>query len=125
MSRFKIKMKLQGLELEIEGSRDDTVLMDPEQAPVLSVGAPANAEEGSPVALSATATDGNGDSLLFDWDLTGASSFTTVGANAGFTPDDGPADHTVRARVRDGHSAQVTASRVISIENVAPVYSSG
>ena len=107
--------------MNANGSRDEAVLMEPEQAPALAVDSPSSVDEGSPVALTATATDGNGDPLLFDWDLTGGNSFSTAGASTGFTPDDGPAVRTVRARVSDGHSGPVTASREISVENVAPV----
>ena len=81
---------------------------------------PAGGTEGSPVALSATATDSGGYPLTYTWTVTPppsiGSAFTLNGASASFTPADN-GSYSVSLTVRDsfGSSRSVqSATGVIS-----------
>ncbi len=84
---------------------------------------PASGTKGSPINLSAAATDpaGDLDPLSFGWFITrpDGSFFSLSGASASFTPADS-GSYGVFVIVSDGESFGVTRSATISVANVAP-----
>ena len=84
--------------------------------------ADATVGEGSSVLLSATATDPDGGSLSYDWDLDGNGSYEVSGATPSFSAAgiDGPATRTVGVRVTDDAGATATDTATVTISNVAP-----
>lgn len=87
------------------------------------VNVPASGQEGSPVTLSAIATDALGGApLLFTWTITpaGQPSFTRVGREVTFTPtDNGQYAATLKASNDNG---EATASGgTIAVANLDPV----
>ena len=88
-------------------------------APVITAIGAGEAEEGSPVSVSAAAEDPGGDALSFRWDFGDGGSAT--GAEASHTyADDG--DYTVVLSVSDG-SDEVSEQLELSVANAAPVVS--
>jgi len=86
--------------------------------PVPSAGGPYSANEGATVALHGTATDADGDTLTYSWNVGGA---TATGADATITAPDGPATVPVTLTVCDDHDACSTASTTLAVANVPPV----
>jgi hypothetical protein len=84
---------------------------------------PPTAGEGSPVSLSAAATDpaGADDPLAFTWTITrpDSSTLTLTGASASFTPADN-GSYTVSLTVSDGDGGSASQSGNIGVANVAP-----
>ena len=84
---------------------------------------PGSGTEGSPVILSAAATDpaGTDDPLSYLWTISGpnGSTFTLEGESPSFTPVD-EGSYAVSLTVRDGDSGAVTQTRNIAVANVAP-----
>jgi hypothetical protein len=55
-----------------------------------------------------------------EWDLDNDGHFEFPGQIARFSPDDGPANSTVRVRVADAEGAPSVASATVTVKNVAP-----
>ena len=90
--------------------------------PVADAGGPYTAAEGGTVAVTASGTDADGDTLSYAWDLDGDGEFDdAAGATASFSAAaiDGPATRTVRVRVSDASSSSVDEATV-TVTNVAP-----
>jgi PKD domain len=90
------------------------------RAPTVSPGGPYAVDEAGSVTLAATASDPDGDTLTYAWDLDGNGTFETSGESPTFTAGDGPATQPVTVRVTDPSGASATASAVVTIRNVAP-----
>ncbi len=88
--------------------------------PTVSAGGPYSVDEGGSVALSATGSDPDGDTLAYTWDLDGNGTFETSGQTPPFAAGDGPATQTVTVRATDPSGASATATAVVTIRNVAP-----
>lgn len=90
--------------------------------PQVSAGGPYTVDEGGAVTLAASAFDPDGDTLTFEWDLDGNSSFETPGQSVTFSAAglDGPSSVTVQVRVTDTHNHSAVDSAVITVQNVAP-----
>ena len=91
-------------------------------APVVTItSAPPSANARQPVHLAATATDADGDPMLFSWDC-GPPNPVMEGAE--ITPSfsfGGP--YTITLRVSDGHGGLTTVSRSIAITDPARTWS--
>jgi hypothetical protein len=114
---------------DVTGGGDDTFLLhlDVEtcgarapanQAPEVSLQAPASGTEGQTLTVTGTGTDPDGDPLSWTWSG-GASGTDSV---AEVVLGDGPGQVTVTATVDDG-SHTVTRSRTIEVLNAPPVVS--
>ena len=91
-------------------------------APTADAGGPYTVAEGGSVAIAATGSDADGDTLTFAWDLDNDGDFDDgVGQAASFSAAtiDGPATWTVRVRVGDGKLATVDTATV-NVTNVPP-----
>jgi PKD domain-containing protein len=76
---------------------------------------------GDKVALNASATDPNGDPLLYTWKSSGGQ-ITGQGAGVQFdTTGLEPGDYTVTVEVNDGHSGAASDSRTIRVEACPPL----
>ncbi|NUQ63811.1 MAG: PKD domain-containing protein, partial [Pirellulales bacterium] len=89
---------------------------------------PAMGQEGTPISMSATATDpaGASDPLSFTWTVTrpDGSSLVLSGPSAGFTPaDDG--SYGVSLAVADDDGGVGTQTRTVSVANLTPVVDAG
>ena len=92
---------------------------DANTAPVASAGGPYVGDEGSPVALSLTGTDTNGDALTFSWDLGDGTRGSGAMPPANHVYVDNGTYEIVLA-VDDGHGGVDTARTTATISNVAP-----
>ncbi len=79
------------------------LILQENQAPSVDAGGSYTVYEGNSVELAATASDPEGDPLVYSWDLDGNGSFETSGSRATFAAwrRDGPATVIVRARAAD------------------------
>ena len=101
------------------GSTSDTLVIEIENGPPVidTMAVPAFADEGSPVTLSATATDAPSDTLTYDWDF--GDSNTAAGDNVTHAwADDGVYTVTLTVTDDDGGFDEQTAT--ITIHNVDP-----
>lgn len=94
-------------------------------APVIEAGAEMSVDEMSSVALTATATDENGDSLTYSWAQTGGDTVELTDADT-LTPSfttpelaEGTHELTFELTVSDGELS-ATDSVVVTVNNVAP-----
>jgi len=120
---------LTGFQFSVAGSSsalllDDVALghmgaPDANTAPVASAGGPYVGDEGSPVALSLTGTDTNGDAPTFSWDLGDGTRGTGAMPPANHVYVDNGTYEIVLA-VDDGHGGIDTARTTATISNVAP-----
>jgi Bacterial Ig-like domain (group 3)/PKD domain len=85
--------------------------------PVPSAGGPYAAAEGTAVALHGSATDADGDTLTYAWNVGGV---TATGADATVTAPDGPATVPVTLTVCDDHGACASAATTLTVTNVPP-----
>ncbi len=95
----------------------------------VSAGAAQTISEGDSLTLTASATDPDGDTLTYNWDVNGDGNYADAsGANPTLTWAqlaalglDGPATPSKRVRVSDGRNPAVTSAPVtVTINNVAP-----
>lgn len=94
------------------------------QPPIVPPQAVRNVNEGSPVTLTVTgATDPDGDTLSYAWDLDGLPGYEVVGPSVIITPDDGHplANIAVPVEVNDGEGGVVNTVVPVHVNNVAPV----
>ena len=89
-------------------------------APVVTLAAPAAGVEGSAIAAAITASDVDGDALTLTWSVTrnGAPFANGTGATVAFTPDDN-GSYVLTATAADA-AANGTATASIAVSNVAP-----
>ncbi|SIO61506.1 PKD repeat-containing protein [Singulisphaera sp. GP187] len=102
-----------------------TITIAPPVAPplVASSGGTYTGNEGSAIALKATATGGTG-TYTYAWDLANNGTYTTAGQNVSTTfPDNGT--YTVRLRVTDSAGVIALSTATITVANVAPTASVG
>ena len=85
--------------------------------PVPAAGGPYAANEGSTLTLHGSATDADGDTLTYAWDVGGVKA---TGADATITVPDGPAIVPVTLTVCDDHGACASAATTLTIANVPP-----
>ena len=78
--------------------------------------------EGGTVSLTASGSDPNGDSLVYEWDLDNDGSFETSGQSVSFDASllDGPSSYAVQVRATDPGGLFVLASTTVNVLNVAP-----
>lgn len=104
-----------------------TTAPQPNRAPVVSTGGPYAIDEGSPLTVTGSATDADGDTLSYQWDVDGDGSYEASGPTQSLSASqaralglgDGPKTVTARLRVSDGTTATV-AQTTITVRNVAP-----
>jgi alpha-tubulin suppressor-like RCC1 family protein len=85
------------------------------RAPVVRVGGPYRAVVGRTTILAGSATDPDGDSLSFTWDLDGDGSFETPGASPELNPIGPSRDQVVGLRVCDAHGSCTTRWTVVRV----------
>ncbi len=91
---------------------------------VITASASANAVEGRPVTLSATAAGGGGGAMSFAWDLAGNGTFSTRGQTVTTTfPDNGTYQVPVRATTSGGLTS--IANVAVTVANAPPVVTGG
>jgi hypothetical protein len=109
-----------GLTVSDEGEGENT-------PPSVTTPATVTGEEGTPIGVSATAGDGDGDPLTFEWTVSPAPSVDpgatcTIGAQAVTTTitcnDDG--QFTLTLTVDDGMGGTESDSTTVTVSNVAP-----
>ena len=120
---------LTGFQFSISGSSsalllDDVAVghmgvADTNAEPVASAGGPYVGDEGSPVALALSATDGDGDALTLSWDLGDGTKGTGPTPPASHVYADNGTYEIVLA-VDDGRGGVDTARTTATIANVAP-----
>jgi PKD repeat protein len=93
------------------------------QPPTVTLDAAPNpVQDGSPVTLTATASDPDpgGSITKYEWDLNGDGTFETdtLGVSATFTTFPGPGTYTVRVRVTDADGATAVAPVTVTVEPV-------
>lgn len=95
-------------------------------APLLRSGGPYEVDEGSCVALEATAEDREGDAVTIAWDLENDGTYETENAAAEVcaTDADGPSVITVGIIAADDAGNAVERDVAINVLNVAPVITS-
>jgi len=93
--------------------------------PTAAIVGPAAAVEGTPVSLTASATDvDSSDVLVYQWTVgkDGAAFAAGAGPDIGFTPDD-DGTYTVQVTVSDGHGGETVATHEVQVSNAPPVVS--
>lgn len=98
------------------------IMFDDNTPPSVTLGSH-SVVEGGTVAISATATDPDGDALSASWDLDGDGAFDdATGLTITFSAAslDGPSVRTIAVSVSDGTSSS-TATAEVSVTNAAPV----
>ena len=101
------------------GSTSDTLVIEIENGPPVidTMTVPATADEGSPVAMSAAASDAPTDTLTYDWDF-GDSNSGTGDSVTHTWADDGV--YTVTLTVTDDDGGVDDQTATITINNVDP-----
>ncbi len=96
--------------------------LNPNAAPTVSAGGSYSVAEGGSVAVGASATDPNGDTVTYAWDLDNNGSFETPGQNVSFSAAglDGPSTRTIRVQATDPGGLTAVDSAVVTIDNVPP-----
>lgn len=96
--------------------------LDLDAPPVADTNGPYDVDEGGSVTLNASATDPNGGTLTFEWDLDFDGTFETSGQSVSFSAAgrDGPSEQKVKVRVTDDTNLSDTAQTKVIIHNVAP-----
>jgi len=92
-------------------------------APIVSLVAPAAVDEGSLTGLDVQATDVDGDPLTVTW-ATSTGALTGSGTHVTLGSVDGPATATVTAEVSDGTTTEVRTATV-QVRNIAPTADAG
>jgi len=104
-------------------STGHTIVVSNRNPAINTFNVPGTGSEGSPVSLSAAASDpaGAADPLTYTWTITGPNGFSTsaTGATAGFTPPD-EGTYTVNLTVTDDDSGSATSSSSVIVGNVTP-----
>ena len=107
----------------IGGTAVDIGAFELQKPTITGLTIPATGAEGSPVALSAAATDSAGVNapLSYTWTVTrpDRSTFTLSGASTSFTPVDNGA-YGVSLAVGDGDGGTDTRTATVAVANVAP-----
>jgi hypothetical protein len=91
-----------------------------DRPPVVRAGGPYAVDEGSSIALSASADDPDGDAVTYAWDLDGDGTFETTGQSVVISPADGPGARTVTARATDSFGLSSTDAATVTVHNVPP-----
>ena len=91
--------------------------------PTVSAGGPYNTVEGTPVDVTATGNDPDGDTLTYSWDLDDNGSFETVGKTVSYDLVGRDGVYTIRVQADDGNGGVATASTTVTVANVAPTVS--
>ena len=99
------------------GGRTATAHLYVNAPPVPNAGGPYAADEGGTLALHGSATDADGDTLVYSWDVGGVHA---SGTDAQVTAPDGPATVPVMLTVCDDHGACASDTTVLAIANVPP-----
>jgi hypothetical protein len=90
--------------------------------PTANAGGPYTVNEGGSVVVSASASDPEGGTLTYEWDLDNDGTYETPGESATFSAAhfDGPSSHTVGLQVTDSGGLSGIAQATVNVENVAP-----
>ena len=90
--------------------------------PILEPIGPFDVPEGSSQAFTATATDPEGDPLLYSWDLDSDGLYETEGQNVTFSAQgmDGPSEMLVAVQADDGRNNAAFTYATVNILNAAP-----
>jgi probable HAF family extracellular repeat protein len=95
----------------------------PDRPPTIEVAAPQNGDEGSAIALHATAADPDGTELVTIWSAT-AGVLSGSGDDVTLTLPDGPDQISVTASTTDG-TTSVSATAQIDVRNAPPTVEAG
>lgn len=104
------------------GSKTSQIVVN--TPPTANANGPYSVSEGSTVLLSGTATDADGDTLTYSWDLNNDGIYDTTGASTVYSAADGPNIKQAVFMACDTHSACISSTATINIANVAPTVSS-
>lgn len=108
-----------------QGSVADTVTILRNSLPTVT-GTGQTVDEGDTATLTASGTDPDGDSLTFEWDLDGDTTFETSGESVTIPTTDGPDDsRTVTVRACDDLECSPPATADLTVDNVAPTVDAG
>jgi predicted extracellular nuclease len=96
--------------------------LDLDAPPTADAGGDYNVDEGGSVTFSATATDPNGGTLTYEWDLDNDGTFETPGQSVTFSAAgrDGPDSQVIKVRVTDSTGLSDKDKATVNIHNVAP-----
>ncbi len=92
--------------------------------PTVTTGGPYAGDEGSPITLSGSGLDPDGDPLLYSWDLDNDGIFETNGAVIANTWADNGV-FTVEFRVEDGRGGVAIDSTTVTVNNLPPIAVAG
>lgn len=92
-------------------------------APVITLTAPASGSEGSAISASASTSDIEGDTVAIAWNVTknGSPYASGTGAAIAFTPDD-DGSYVITATATDAGNTSSSDAKTIAVSNVAPVF---
>lgn len=118
-----------GIDNDKDGQVDEGCVVN--QSPTVGAGGPYSGDEGSPIAISGTATDPDNDPLTPSWSWA-AGAGVDAGATCTFgdasslpttvtCTDDGV--YTLTLSASDGNHPAVTSTATLTVANVAPVVS--
>jgi probable HAF family extracellular repeat protein len=96
---------------------------EPGNPPTIEIAAPASGDEGSAIALHATAADPDGTDLEITWSVTGGV-LEGSGSDVILTLPDGPDTVSVSATTSDGTST-VSATADVAVRNAPPTAEAG
>ncbi|MFT5523306.1 MAG: hypothetical protein ACI9HK_001252 [Pirellulaceae bacterium] len=102
--------------------------------PTVDAGGDYTIDEGQPLTVAGTTSDGNGDPVTLSWDLngdgtfgdlTGASGTLTWAQLQALSINDGPATFSVTLLATDIRGATATDTVTLTVDNVAPTADAG
>lgn len=99
-------------------------IVDVGAPPLAEAGGPYTGDESSPITLSGSGLDPDGDPLVYAWDLDNDGVFETSGAVVtNIWPDDGV--YAVVFRVEDDRGGLATATTTVMVNNLPPIAAAG
>jgi len=102
----------------------DTALVEVNTVPIANAGGPYSGNEGSPITLTGSGFDGDGDPLSYAWDLDNNGTFETPGQVVNNTWADNGV-YTITLLVDDGRGGLATSNSTVTVSNVPPSIDAG
>lgn len=108
----------------LSGFADAEVTVQTNQPPTADAGGPYSGVEGSPTALSLSASDPDGDALSYTWDFGDGTTGSGATLPTGHTYDDN-GSYTITMTADDGNGTTASSTATATITNAAPTASFG